>query len=279
MIKKIIACADIHIPAFKGIENLNVILDKFVDECEKVVKDEGSPDNVRVVIAGDLFNNKISITNESILAANRFLSKLDGICKTIVIAGNHDLLVNNMDRIDSISSLTEIGNYENVVFLDKELGYKSGCWVDDNVVWGLYSSFDDFNSPELKSERIKHPDKICIGLVHGDVNGAVTATGFQTENGLNPDVFEGCDFVIAGHIHKQQEIRKNGIRIVYCSSLKQKDFGETILGHGYVIWDISNQKNITYDFVDIPNDESSYYIFSIDNESDIDEDDEKLINL
>ena len=54
----------------------------------------------------DLYNNKIAITNESLIAMNWFLSELNDICKTIVIAGNHDMLMNNTERIDSLIPLS-----------------------------------------------------------------------------------------------------------------------------------------------------------------------------
>ena len=242
MITRIISCADIHIPALKGIDELKGILTKFVKKCEQIVEEEG-PESVRIVVAGDILNNKISVTNESILAAHWFFSQLDKICKTIVIIGNHDFLMNNMDRVDSLSPLFDIGGYKQVVFLDKELGCKSGIYDDDNVSWCLYSSFSGFNKPDIEAHKVlnKETDKkdnFYVGLIHGEVNGAITVTNYVSETGIAQDVFDGCDFVIAGHIHKRQELKKNDVKIVYCSSINQKDFGESVSGHGFVLWDI-----------------------------------------
>ena len=63
MIKKIIACSDIHIPSLKGIEELKVLLERFVDKCKKIVDEEDSPDDVRIVVAGDIFHHKIFSLN------------------------------------------------------------------------------------------------------------------------------------------------------------------------------------------------------------------------
>lgn len=282
MVKKIIACADLHFPSYKGISDLESVLDEFIDKCIEIVSKEGS-ECVRIVIAGDIFHNKINVTNESIIAVNKFLRKLDNICKTIVFAGNHDFLVNNTDRIDSITPLFEYGTYKQVVFLDNELDYKSGIYDDDNVSWCLYSSFDGFNTPDIfvHKQANMHNEKsenTYVGLIHGDVNGAITATNYVTDNGIDPGVFDGCDFVIAGHIHKRQEIKKNGVKVVYCSSLKQQNFGESISGHGFVIWDIEDNEDITYKYVDVPNEESGYFKFEINNIEDIKNDNEELIN-
>ena len=263
MVTKIIACSDIHIPSLKGIDELKETLTVFIEKCKKIVKDEDGPENVRIVVAGDIFHNKLAITNESILCANWFFSELDKICKTFIVIGNHDFLMNNTGRVDSLSPLFEIGSYKQVYFLDKELDYKSGIYKDDNVAWCLYSSFSGFNTPDIEvckefDKGTESPAEIYVGLIHGDVNGAITTTNRVTENGIDPGVFEGCDFVMAGHIHKRQEIKKNGVRVVYCSSIRQQNMGESINGHGFVLWDVEDPEDIEYKYVDIPNPDGGF---------------------
>lgn len=284
MITKIIACADIHIPALKGIDELKDVLSKFIEKCKKIVKEEGK-ENVRIVVAGDIFHNKLAITNESILAAHWFFSQLDQVCKTIVIIGNHDFLMNNMDRVDSLSPLFDIGGYKQVIFLDKELDCKSGIYDDDNVSWCLYSSFSGFNRPDIEvhkeaNKENEKKDNFYVGLIHGEVNGAISVTNYVSETGISQDVFDGCDFVIAGHIHKRQELKKNDVKIVYCSSINQKDFGESVTGHGFVLWDIDvdDKSDISYKYVDVPNKDYGFYKFEINDISDLEKDEEELIN-
>lgn len=284
MITKIIACADIHIPALKGITELKDVLSKFIDKCKEIVKEEGE-ECVRIVVAGDIFHNKLAITNESILAAHWFFSQLDQVCKTIVIIGNHDFLMDNMDRVDSLSPLFDIGGYKQVVFLDKELGCQSGIYDDDNVSWCLYSSFSGFNRPDIEvhkeaNKENEKKDNFYVGLIHGEVNGAISVTNYVSETGVAQDVFDGCDFVIAGHIHKRQELKKNDVKIVYCSSINQKEFGESITGHGFVLWDIDvdDKEDISYKYVDVPNKDYGFYKFEINDISDLEKDEEELIN-
>ena len=76
MITKIIACGDIHVPSLKGIDQLRSVLEKFIEKCKKIVDEEGK-DNVRIVVLGDVFDQKIAITNESILCADWFFTELD----------------------------------------------------------------------------------------------------------------------------------------------------------------------------------------------------------
>lgn len=283
MVTKIIACSDIHIPQLKGISEIKEILSRFLTECKKIVENEDGPENVRIVVAGDIFHNKNQITPESIMAANWFFSELDKICKTFIVIGNHDFLMNNTGRVDSLSPLFEIGSYKQVYFLDKELGLQSGIYKDDNIAWCLYSSFTGFNTPEIEMFReadsgTSNPADVYVGVIHGDVNGAITTTNRVTENGLDPGIFDGCDFVIAGHIHKRQEIKKNGVRIVYCSSIRQRDMGESINGHGFVLWDVEDPEDIEYKYIDIPNPNGGFYKFVVNDISDIQNDKEELLN-
>lgn len=276
-VTKIIACADIHFKNLQGIEDLKDVLKGFIEQCKEIIDNEESSDNVRIVVAGDVFDSKISNSNEAIVAVDWFFKELDKLCKTIVIAGNHDMAMNNMQRIDSLSTLFQIGDYNNVIYLDKELEYNSGCYHDGNVTWALFSSFSRFATPDIKSHMIKYPNDICVGLIHGDINGATTATNHITENSIDANVFEDCEFVIAGHIHKRQEIKKNGVKIVYCSSITQKNFGETVSGHGFVLWDIED--DVFYNYVDVKNEKGGYFKFKINHIDDIDNNKEEIINL
>lgn len=283
MITKIIACSDIHFKNLKGIEDLKNVLKTFIKQCKDIVKTEGGKEHVRIVVAGDIFDQKINVTNESILAVHWFFSELNKICKTIVIAGNHDYLVNNTNRINSLTPLFQIGEYKNLVFLDDALGYKSGCYVDDNVVWCLYSSFTSFTTPNIIETKIKNKDSVTpytyVGLIHADVNGAITVTNYVSDRGIDPNVFEDCDFVIAGHIHKRQELKKNGVKIVYCSSIMQKDMGETVTDHGFVLWDLTDTEDYTYEHIDVPNPDCGFYKFEINSIEDIENDYEEIVNL
>ena len=275
MIKKIIACSDIHIRNLKRHSEYVPILKEFIHQCDEAVDIYGT-DSVRIVIAGDLFHNKLDISGEGYQIAAWFLRELDAIATTFVIAGNHDINMSNLERVDPISALFNMCAFDNVVYLDKELGYQSGVLDDDNVSWCLFSSFDNFARPNIEEARIKKPDNTFVGLFHGEVKSAKTDTGYVSENGHDPSFFDGIDFGILGHIHKRQCIKYNGIPLVYCGSLIQQDHGENVSSHGYVIWDVQEQE---YEEVDVPNTEYGYYTFSINNEEDIDDDKEEIINL
>lgn len=210
------------------------------------------------------------------IAVNKFFRELGSICQTYIVAGNHDMNMANMDRVDSITPVFEIGGeIPNVIYLDRELNYKSGCYIDDNVVFCLYSSFDDFRVPSIKEEKIKHPDKAFVGIIHAEINKAVSPTNYESSNGLDSSIFEGCDFVIAGHIHKYQSIKYDGGEAVYCSSITQKNFGETVSGHGFVLWDIPSK---THEFHEVENAVGYFYKIAVSGITDLMEGREILLN-
>ena len=279
MVKKIIACSDIHIRNLKRMDETFELLGKFIAKCIKIQYDNKlERDEMRIVVAGDLFENKISVSNEANIAASWFLTHLSDICDVIVVCGNHDYLANNKNRVDSITPIVSIAKNERVRYIDSELMFESGYIVDDNIVWCLYSTFDDFNTPDVTELEIDYPDNdfVKVGLIHGDINGAVSDTNRVTDKGLDPNTFSDMDFVIAGHIHKHQEIKKNGVKIVYCSSLIQQNNGESIHGHGYVVWDT---ETCDYEFMELENEKYGFFKFRINDISDIEEDKEVLVNL
>lgn len=275
MIKKVFHISDIHIPNSEDDRPYSQMVDGFLRDLIVQVSSCGcNQDEVRIVIVGDIFHQKIKASNEAKRVFHKMLNVLNELAKTIIVAGNHDMMENNTDRMDSITPTFEINAaYPNITYIDKALGYKSGCIIDDNVTWVLYSMFDKFSKPSIPIK--KESSHVNIGLYHGDVAGAVTDVGRMMEDGIDTDDFEECDCVMAGHIHKYQQIKKNGIPIVYPSSLFQQNCGETTSRHGYVIWNISD---MTHELHEVPNDYKIYQ-FEITSYEDVSNDVERLVNL
>ena len=277
-ITKIIGIADIHIPNnLNRLNELKEVCENFFKQARKIVNEEGGPEHVRVVCCGDIFDMKLDIVNEALLTGFWFFQELNSICPTIIIAGNHDLNMSNLTKIDSITPIFEMVDFKQLRYLDREFGYKSGYVKDDNIVWCLYSTFSEFEKPNFMPDKQLNTDPTVkyIGLIHGDINGATTALNHVTENSLSTTLFTGTDFVIAGHIHKRQVIEENGVTVVYCSSLKQKNYGETVSGHGFVLYDVETG---AYEFIDTPNNSGVYRKYSINSLDDIDNNNEILIN-
>lgn len=274
-IKLVIHCADIHIRNVQRHEEYAQQLERFVEKCKEIAAPYDK-DEVRIVIAGDLVHSKNQISNELIVFASVFLRKLEQIAKVIVISGNHDLVVDNQSRTDTLTALFETARFSNCYFFDKMLGYKSGCITDSNIVWALYSIYDGFMKPNLESiEEYREKGAKVIGLYHGSIVGARLQNGTVMDNGLNTKAFEGCDCVMAGHLHLRQTIHQDSTPIIYPSSLLQQTFGETVNSHGFAVWDIETMK---VDFVDL---DTNYGLYSMEINSveDIDNNKEKYLNL
>ena len=278
MIKKIIHTADIHIRNFNRHEQYRNQLSKFLNEVRNICSDFEF-NEVRVLIVGDIFHQKIQTSNEQTDLLSWFLIELDKIAPTILVAGNHDFMESNKDRMDSITPIINLLNLKNVKFLDKELNYHSGIYIDDNIAWSLYSIFDDYNKPNVKLEKINYSDKKFIGLFHGALNGSKTDSGFEFEHGISLDYFSGCDTVMCGDIHKRHEIQFNSnednIKAVYPGSLIQQDFGENVSGHGFLLWDV---EELEYEEFDIEND-YSLFKFKITSIEDIENQTEEFVNF
>jgi len=274
MIKKVLHTADIHIRNIKRHEEYKIQLSKFIESCETICSDYEF-NEVRILLAGDIFHQKIQTSNEQTTLLSWLFKKLNKIAPVIIIAGNHDFMESNTDRMDSITPIIEMLELPNVFYVDKILNYKSGCYVDDNIVWSLYSIFDSYNIPDIKIEKIDHPDKKFIGLFHGALAGSKTDTGFEFEHGISVDIFDGCDAVMCGDIHKRQELEYNGIKIVYPGSTIQQDFGESVSKHGFLEWDI---ETLDYEECEIDSD-YGFYKFRINSIEDIENGTEEFINF
>jgi DNA repair exonuclease SbcCD nuclease subunit len=277
MVTKIIHTADIHIRNLNRMDEYQEQLQKFIDSCKKIV-DENGEDETKIVIAGDIVHNKLDISGEGYLLASWLLKKLDDIAETFVIAGNHDINMHNLNRLDPLTAIFSMCDFKRVHYVDKLLDYQSGCIISDNIVWCLYSSFDNFARPDIDAIKMQHPNDnfTYVALFHGVVKNAKTDVGYSFANGYDPSYFDGVDFCLMGHIHKRQCLKYDGVPLVYSGSLIQQDHGENVSGHGFLLWDV---ESATYEEIDIPNEDYGYYTFTINDIEDIDEDKEIVINL
>ena len=276
MIKCIIHCADIHIRNFTRHDEYGEQLEKFVQKCREIAS-EYEDGEVRILIAGDLVNQKNNISNELMIITSIFLRRLEKIAPVIVIAGNHDMVVNNTTRTDTLTGLFGTANFENCNYLDHMLEYHSGCIEDENITWALYSIHDNYMRPNIETNKENHPENTIVGLYHGLILGAKLDNGIVMDSGLDCDVFEGCDVVMAGHIHLRQSLRRGDVKILYPGSLIQQSFGETVSNHGFAVWRMGEDGKFNYETIDIEND-YSVYDMEVESIEALNEDKERLIN-
>jgi DNA repair exonuclease SbcCD nuclease subunit len=263
MVNKIIAIADIHFRNYKR-------RDEFNEVCEDLYKKVKLARPDRIVIAGDIVHGYTQLTPELVLDVSSFLRKLSELTnKVIIIPGNHDYIVKNKLRLDSVTPIVNALNIDNIVYYKK-----SGVYFDENIAWTVFSLFDDNARP--KELDNKDSNYKYVGLYHGNVLGMLTATGFELRHGSETDRFEGCDVVICGDIHKRQVLKMdNGEPIIMIGSMIQQSFGETLSQHGYL--ELKINPEITYGFTDLENN-TKHYNFVLRSIDDIKTNGEILLN-
>jgi DNA repair exonuclease SbcCD nuclease subunit len=268
-IKKIIHIADIHIRTYKMLDVYKEVFKTFFKETREICKDYEYGE-VRIAIVGDLLHQKITISNEQVQIAGWFLKKCAEIAPVVIVAGNHDLLEDNQERMDSISPIINLMDNPNIQYLKERK-----CYPDRDVVWCNYSVFEHNQRPEIEEARETYgEDRKYIGLYHAPIIGSTTDKGYTLKGGANMEHFEGCDVVLLGDIHKRQEFNHKGIKAVFPSSLIQQNYGESIDKHGYLVWDV---ETLSYTEHDIAT-SYGFYQFSIESLDDVENGGLKLIN-
>lgn len=199
MVKKIIHLADIHIRTLRLHDEYKEVFQTLISDITDLVIGY-KREEVRIVIAGDLVHQKIIISNEQLMLCTWLLKKLEEIAPVIVIAGNHDLLENNKNRMDSITPVIQFLPDANINYFKESI-----CYLDENIVWCPYSIFEENKRPDIESARIEFgDDKTYIGLYHAALANAKTDIGFSIDHGASLDIFDGCDMVMLGDIHRKQ---------------------------------------------------------------------------
>jgi DNA repair exonuclease SbcCD nuclease subunit len=267
MIKKIVHISDLHIRNYQYHDMYKRQFKLFLKNAKNSLSDY-TTDEIRVVITGDIFHQKINISNEQTMITSWFFGEITRkIGKIVIIPGNHDFLENNTNRLDSITPVVELMNNPNIIY------YKdAGVYEDENINWVVYSLYQHNQKPEYNKES----GKFYIGLFHGPIQGLSTDLGFEFENAYSPLNFIDLDLLLCGDIHKRQVFKlTNGGDAVMIGSMIQQNFGETVNHHGYGIYDVKTNKYETFDIES----EQPFLHFSISDISDIEKNGEVLLNV
>lgn len=251
MIKNIIHLADIHVMKYKQHEYSKQVSIKTIKQIKSYKKKGFNKNNTRIVICGDIFDKKIHVTNELNNIVAKLLTELSTIFPLIIIAGNHDLNLSNTDRLDSITPIVTAINSKNITYLKH-----STCYVDENIRWVCYSCLDNFKKPDCVLDNTK----TNIGLFHDILPNSSNSNGYKLSSKHDMEMFEGCDVVLLGDVHKRQELYFNDskgreIKCVYPSSLRQINKSETLERHGFLVWNVDT---LEYDEVDVSHDYGFY---------------------
>jgi len=252
---KIIHCADIHIRLYKRHAEYREVFATFYDSIRSQ-----NLTNTAIVVAGDVVHAKTDMSPEMVNLTSEFLKQLADLAPTILIAGNHDLNLANPNRLDALSPIVDNLQHENLYYLKD-----SGVYEFANVEFALFAVDD--GPEDWPSATALTDGKAKIALFHGPVNLAQTDVGYTVAGKITVDTFGGYDMVLLGDIHRTQILQEYGgpgtPEIFYPGSLIQQNHGESLVGHGYGIWDVPTRSVETY--VEVPNSYGYHTIRLLDN--------------
>lgn len=199
--------------------------------------------NYIFVVSGDIFHNKNVIGNYGLMLYKQFLEGLTSLGRVILFHGNHD---RNQNELNQPSLITSTVNMSNLTIL-----HNSQSFIIDDIGFS-YVSIDDTLSDEATSGRINTLPtfpaiqdanvKYKIALFHGTFANVKLYNGTEVNETLNPYPFkmlDGFDYALLGDIHlRQKGLYQEKTLWGYAGSLVQQNYGEDIINHGYMIWNI-----------------------------------------
>lgn len=264
MITHIFHIADIHIRSGNTEQSrfheFKSVFDNFYQDIQTHPSVESG--SAIVVVAGDVFHNKLKIESPGLKLALEFFKNIGSLCPVYIIGGNHDFRQDKPDEPDLIPSLLHL---KNINYIDK-----TGTFVVDNIGFGIVTVKDLLqkgSTSGLSSEVPVFPEAnfdenvTCkVGLLHGNI-----------QNYPSSWIPREYDIVLLGDIHiqsikggkccKYQNTNYNPKNsyvafqnkyssdetvLGYAGSVIQQDYGESLWGHGYLLWDIEEKTVTTY---------------------------------
>jgi len=256
-VKTVIHISDLHFTIKDRYLEYEDVFNKFTNALTRYDKL-----STVVVITGDIFNEKNKLESKLVSFVKSTIYKISRVLPVFMITGNHDLLSSNRNIPDSITSVFFNDNdddynvdTENNIYYLKNTGY----YVYNNVGFGVLSIFDVLdNTASGLRENVVFPDgqvlrdyfgeredAITVALLHTTVKNSLIQTNDghsryldNYENHIAVEDIRNYDYVMLGDVHKFQYIDN----ACYPSSLVQQNFGEDVLDHGYVVYDLIHKK-------------------------------------
>ena len=274
MIHNIIHLSDIHIRNGDEVKSRYCEYTQQTTRLLESISQQASiQDNTAIiVITGDLFHYKNKIEPYALELAVKLLQGLANLASVIIIRGNHDYRQDLPMERDMISALMSY-NIPNVTYLDE-----TGLYDIENLTIGMVAIQDTLlygSTSGIASQLPPFPQSSTanykVALFHGSITGSTLQNGSSigpTIHGYPIEWFQGYDAILLGDIHVQQIKRATPIEFDekplphtnlsqtfhytdtapwgYPGSLIQQDFGESLYGHGYIVWNLKDHLIHTY---------------------------------
>ena len=204
-------------------------------------------DDYIIIITGDIFHNKNNIGNYGLLLYKTFIQELLKFSRVYIFPGNHDLIQSDTNQPSlvysstfDLTNLTILNETQSFIIDDIGFSYVSiENTLDNYKNSGRFQELPSF--PDIK-ETVKYK----IALFHGSFAFAKLYNGDDIKTETNPYPLEWIkdfDYVLLGDIHKRQVFNYKQKTICgYSGSLIQQNFGEDIIEHGYLLWNLQTKK-------------------------------------
>ena len=193
----IVHLSDVHIRLTKRHQEYREVFAKIYEEVKK------TPANTVIINTGDSFHSKCDLSPEAVQIASEFFKSLSDLRPTVVIAGNHDCLLTNVTRLDSISPIVENLAHDNLYYLKESKLYSFANILINNM--SIFTDHTSFIKMKDVSKKIKIEFDTKIALFHGGVFDAKTDVGYTVTNrSVTTETFDGHDLALLGDIHMAQ---------------------------------------------------------------------------
>jgi DNA repair exonuclease SbcCD ATPase subunit len=281
-IKSIIHISDIHLRTGDIERSRSIEYSAVFQNLIKAIKNipHINSKEAIIIITGDFFHAKNKLEAPCLKNAVEFINTLSSVAPTIIIRGNHDYRQDIPHETDLITALMAYPftntHYINTTghYIVNNIGIGVVA-IQDTLLYGATSgitaNLPDFPDPSKFPKSITNK----IALFHGSITHARLQNGTSltdTAHGYPIEWFNGYDEILLGDIHVQQVHRAASIASTlhsstplppslpnttthrtfylekgtwaYPGSLIQQDHGESICGHGFLLWNL-DQKTVT----------------------------------
>ncbi len=256
----IVHIADLHIrtgdPDRARIEEYQTVFDEFLRTIRDL--DCVQQGSCVTVIAGDVFHNKGRIESAGFQLFSKFLTRLSKLTPVFFICGNHDFRQEDLripDMLESMLDPWEDGSSDDGM---RRIHYlkTTGLHEYGNIGFGVVSVKDSLAAGNTHGNAKVFPSfpsssgfstnvKYRVALYHGSIRASKLQNDVDCASAVSGSVslswFKGYDAVLLGDVHKQQIGRSDdGVYWGYPGSLVQQDHGESLYGHGFLLWDLQS---------------------------------------
>jgi len=241
---KIAHTADVHWRGLSRHDEYRKVFEFFIKDCKKNKVDH-------IFVGGDIFHTKTTgISPEYIDQLTWWLESMVKVAEVHLTLGNHDGNLTNLSRQDAVSPIVQALDNPKIHIYKKSGVYE----FHPGYNWCVYSLFDEEGWKDVKPES----GKVNIACYHGPVQGSVTEVGWEMD-GMNLEFFKDYPYVFLGDIHQMQHLGyrdcldgKKRPWISYPGTPIQQNYAEE-LEHGYLLWDIDDQRTWDVSFKKLPN--------------------------